>query len=94
MVPMFAGLRLHPAVIQAAYRVGDSVTQPISPLNPYVYMLELSARRYGKQFTIGLLFARLSRFVLPVLALWLIIFAVFYFAGIPFGPGTTIRLST
>ncbi len=94
LVPMFAGLGFHPAVIQAAYRVGDSVTHPISPLNPYVYMLEMSARKYGKQFSIGMLFARLSLFVIPVLVLWLIIFAVFYFAGIPFGPGTSVRLHT
>jgi aminobenzoyl-glutamate transport protein len=92
LVPIFVGLGFHPGVAQAAYRVGDSVTHPVSPLNPYVYMLELSARRYDPGFTLGSLFARLSLFVVPVAVLWAGIFAVFYFAGIPFGPGTPTHL--
>ncbi|GHJ35676.1 AbgT family transporter [Streptomyces sp. TS71-3] len=92
LVPVFAGLGYHPAVVQAAYRVGDSVSHPISPLNPYVYMLELSARTYDKRFTLGMVFARLSLFVVPVAVLWVAVFAVFYFAGIPFGPGVPTRL--
>ncbi|MCF3965272.1 AbgT family transporter, partial [Streptomyces fuscigenes] len=92
LVPIFVGLGFHPGVAQAAYRVGDSVTHPVSPLNPYVYMLELSARRYDPGFTLGSLFARLSLFVLPVAVLWAALFAVFYFAGIPFGPGTPTHL--
>ncbi|MCA1218142.1 AbgT family transporter [Streptomyces sp. 8L] len=92
LVPIFVGLGFHPGVAQAAYRVGDSVTHPVSPLNPYVYMLELSARRYDPGFTLGGLFARLSLFVVPVAVLWAGLFAVFYFAGIPFGPGTPTHL--
>ncbi|GHH77095.1 p-aminobenzoyl-glutamate transporter [Streptomyces sulfonofaciens] len=92
LVPVFAGLGYHPAVVQAAYRVGDSVTHPVSPLNPYVYMLELSARTYDRHFTLGMVFARLSLFVVPVAVLWVALFAVFYFAGIPFGPGVPTRL--
>ncbi|MEW2546533.1 AbgT family transporter [Streptomyces sp. NPDC047002] len=92
LVPIFVGLGFHPGVVQAAYRVGDSVTHPVSPLNPYVYMLELSARGYDPGFTLGALFARLSLFVVPVAVLWAGIFALFYFAGIPFGPGVPTHL--
>jgi aminobenzoyl-glutamate transport protein len=81
LVPVFVGLGLHPGVVQAAYRVGE-----------YVYMLELSARRYDPGFTLGSLFARLSLFVVPVAVLWAALFAVFYFAGIPFGPGVPTHL--
>jgi aminobenzoyl-glutamate transport protein len=93
LVPVFVGLGLHPGVVQAAYRVGDSVTHPISPLNPYVYMLELSVRKYDTRFTLGMIFARMSLFVLPVAVLWAVVFAVFYFAGIPFGPGIPTTIS-
>ena len=92
LVPVFVGLGLHPAVVQATYRVGDSITHPISPLNPYVYVLQSSARRYDRTFTIGMVFSRMSLFVLPVGALWIVILAVFYFAGIPMGPGTSIHI--
>ncbi|WP_052488475.1 AbgT family transporter [Streptomyces sp. 150FB] len=93
LVPVFTGLGYHPGVVQAAYRVGDSVTHPISPLNPYVYMLELSVRKYDPKFTLGMIFARMSLFVLPVAALWVAVFAVFYFAGIPFGPGVPTHIT-
>ncbi|MCW2757353.1 MAG: hypothetical protein JWO46_1099 [Nocardioidaceae bacterium] len=92
LVPIFVGLGLHPAVIQATYRIGDSITNPISPLNPYLYVLEESAQRYDKKFDIGMIFARMSLFVAPVAVVWVVILAIFYFAGIPLGPGTTIHL--
>jgi aminobenzoyl-glutamate transport protein len=91
-VPVFVGLGQHPALIQPTYRIGDSVTNPISPLDPYVYMLELSAKRYDPRFTLGMIFARLSLFVVPVFVLWVMILAVFWFAGIPMGPGTTLQI--
>lgn len=92
LVPVFAGLGLHPAVIQATYRVGDSVTHPISPLNPFLYVLYPEARRYVPNLTLGMVFSRMALFVLPVAALWIVILAVFYFAGIPMGPGTSIHI--
>jgi aminobenzoyl-glutamate transport protein len=92
LVPVFAGLGLHPAVIQATYRVGDSITHPISPLNPFIYTLHPEARRYDPDFTLGMVFSRMALFVLPVAALWIVILAVFYFLGIPLGPGTGIHL--
>lgn len=53
LVPVFVGLGLHPAVIQATYRIGDAITNPISPLNPYLYVLQLTCRRYDRSFTLG-----------------------------------------
>lgn len=94
LVPVFVGLGIHPSVIQATYRVGDSITHPISPLNPYVYVLEASARRYDRSFTLGMVFSRMALFVLPVGVLWTAILAVFYFAGIPTGPGATVHIGS
>lgn len=92
LVPVFVGLGLHPAAIQATYRIGDSITNPISPLNPYLYVLEESAHRYDEKFDIGMVFARMALFVAPVAVVWVVILAIFYFAGIPMGPGTSIHL--
>lgn len=91
-VPIFVGLGIHPATIQAAYRIGDSVTNPISPLNPYLYVLEESARRYEPDFDIGKVFARMALFVVPVAVFWVAILIIFYVFDIPFGPGTTVKL--
>ncbi|MFJ4923756.1 hypothetical protein [Streptomyces sp. NPDC088725] len=40
-----------------------------------------------------MIFVRTSLFVLPVAVLWAAVFAVFCFAGIPFGPGVPTRIS-
>ena len=92
LIPVFVGLGLHPAVIQATYRIGDSITNPISPLNPYLYVLLSTAQGYDRRFTLGMLFSRMALFVLPVTVLWVAILALFYFTGTPLGPGTTIGI--
>ncbi|MBW0104810.1 AbgT family transporter [Pseudonocardia sp. KRD291] len=92
LIPVFVGLGLHPAVIQATYRIGDSITNPISPLNPYLYVLLSTTQRYDSRFTLGMLFSRMALFVVPVTVLWVGILALFYFTGTPMGPGTTIGI--
>jgi aminobenzoyl-glutamate transport protein len=92
LVPVFVGLGLHPAVIQATYRIGDSVTNPISPLNPYLYVLLDTTRRYDDRFTLGQVFSRMALFVVPVTVLWVLILALFYVTDTPLGPGTTIHI--
>lgn len=91
-VPVFVALGIHPATIQGAYRIGDSVMNPVSPLNPYLYVLEESARKYDPGFDIGKVFARMALFVVPVAIFWLVILVVFYVLGIPFGPGVSVLL--
>jgi aminobenzoyl-glutamate transport protein len=92
LVPVFVGLGMHPAVIQATYRIGDSITNPISPLNPYLYVLQLTCRRYDRTFSLGMVFSRMAMFVLPTFVLWVAILAAFYLLGVPLGPGTTIMI--
>lgn len=91
-VPIFVGLGLHPATIQATYRIGDSIANPVSPLNPYLYVLQDNARRYDPDFDIGKVFARMALFVLPVALFWVIILIVFYVFSIPTGPGAPVHL--
>lgn len=92
LVPVFVGIGLHPAVIQATYRIGDAITNPISPLNPYLYLLQLTCRRYDRTFTLGMVFSRMAMFVVPTFVLWVAILAGFYFLNVPLGPGTTIHI--
>ena len=67
MVPTFALVGLEPGFIQAAYRIGDSITQVITPLNPYIIVLLGFARRYEPDLQFGALIARMAVFV-PVFA--------------------------
>jgi aminobenzoyl-glutamate transport protein len=93
MVPTFALIGLEPGFIQAAYRIGDSTTQLITPLNPYLIVLLGFARRYEPNLQFGALIARMAVFVPAFWVVWVLLLAVFYFAGVDVGPGMPIHLS-
>lgn len=93
MVPTFALIGLEPGFIQAAYRIGDSTTQLITPLNPYIIVLLGFARTYAPDLQFGALIARMAPFVPAFWVVWVLVLAVFYFVGIDVGPGMPIHLS-
>jgi len=91
-VPMFALLGYEPAFTQAAFRVGDSATQVITPMNPYMVVLLGMLRKYEPAAGLGTMFARMLPFVVPFWVVWTAILAIFFFTGLPLGPGTGIML--
>jgi aminobenzoyl-glutamate transport protein len=91
-VPMFALLGFEPGFAQAAFRVGDSATQIMTPLNPYMIIILGYLRRYEPSAGIGTLVARMVPFVVPFWLLWALVMTVFYFADIPLGPGMDIHI--
>ncbi|KAA9393221.1 AbgT family transporter [Kocuria coralli] len=91
-VPMFAILGYEPAATQAAFRVGDSATQVITPMNPYMVVLLGLLRKYEPEAGLGSLIARMLPFVIPFWIVWTVILAVFYFLDLPLGPGTDFFL--
>ncbi len=56
-IPMFMQVGISPELTQAAYRIGDSVTNCITPLNPYLVIALVLMRRYAPQSGIGTLLA-------------------------------------
>ncbi|WP_431927172.1 AbgT family transporter [Amycolatopsis tucumanensis] len=91
-VPAFMLLGYDPGFVQAAYRIGDSATQIITPLSPYLFVLLTVLRRYEPDLRLGTLIARTSIFVIPFWVVWVALLAVFYFGDIPFGPGVHVHL--
>lgn len=91
-VPLFVLLGYEPAFIQGAFRVGDSATQVITPLNPYMIVLLAMLRKYEPEAGLGTLIARMLPFVIPFWLAWAAILSVFYFFEIPMGPGNGIFL--
>jgi aminobenzoyl-glutamate transport protein len=92
MVPALMLLGLSPATIQAAHRIGDSVTQGISPMHIFLYLVLEMARRYEPGLKLGTLIARLLPFVPAFAIVWIGILAVFVFLDLPPGPGQSIYL--
>ncbi|WP_151526488.1 AbgT family transporter [Serinicoccus kebangsaanensis] len=91
-VPMFALIGLEPAFTQAAFRVGDSATQVITPLNPYMIVILGLLRRYEPDAGLGTVISRLIVFVVPFWLSWAGLVAVWYFLDLPLGPGNGIFL--
>ncbi|MFD4501447.1 AbgT family transporter [Streptomyces sp. NPDC058457] len=91
-VPAFMLLGMSPALSQAAFRIGDSATGIITPMNPYVFLLLAMLRRYEPDARLGTLISRLAIFTVPFLVVWLAVLGVFYGFDLPLGPGAHIGL--
>lgn len=87
-VPILMNLGYSPEVIQAAYRVGDSSTNIITPLLPYLPVILTVAMKYRKDFGVGNLIMMMLPYSLAFLVSWgfLLYLWVFVF-GVPLGPG-------
>lgn len=87
-VPMLMLMGYAPEVIQAAYRIGDSVTNLITPMMSYFGLIMAIAARYRKDLGIGTLVAIMLPYTLFMLIGWSLLFFVWVFVfGLPVGPG-------
>lgn len=88
-VPMLMLMGYAPEVIQAAYRIGDSVTNLITPMMSYFGLILAVATRYRKDMGIGTLVALMLPYTLFMLIGWSLLFFVWVFVfGLPVGPGS------
>lgn len=85
-VPMFMQVGVSPELTQAAYRVGDSVTNVITPLNPYVVILLVFMQRYVPRAGIGTLVALMLPYALVFAVTWTLLLAIWIQMGLPLGP--------
>lgn len=93
-VPMFLFLGYHPAFTQAIYRVGDSITNPITPMMAYLPLLLSFARKYDKNMGLGTLISNLFPYTLALGIVWTIFVLIWYWMGIPVGPGGPIHIDS
>lgn len=91
-IPMFALIGYEAGFIQAAFRVGDSATQVLTPLNPYLVVVLGFLRRYEPEAGIGSIIARLLPFTLVFWVLWVLVLTVFFLTGTGTGPGMDIMI--
>jgi aminobenzoyl-glutamate transport protein len=87
-VPMLMLIGFAPEVIQAAYRIGDSVTNVISPMMSYFGLILAIAARYKKDLGMGTLIATMLPYSMVFVVGWTILFYLWVFVlGMPVGPG-------
>lgn len=86
-VPMFMLLGYSPELTQAAYRVGDSVSNVISPTMSYFALIVAFAQRYDPRAGIGTIAATMLPYTVVFLIVWGALLAGWYAFGLPLGPG-------
>lgn len=92
MVPMMMILGYDPAVTQVAYRIGDSITNPLSPLFYYFPLILGFVRRYEKDTGMGTIIANMLPYSIAFTAAWIVLLAVWVILDLPLGPGGGIYL--
>ncbi len=92
-VPIMMQLGYSPEVTQAAYRIGDSCTNIVTPMMSYFGLILAFAARYDRKLGIGTLISTMLPYSIAFLLGWIALFYVWVFAlGLPVGPGAPTRL--
>ncbi len=88
-VPMLMLLGYSPEVIQAAYRIGDSSTNIITPMMSYFGLIMAFVAKYEPKAGVGTLIAMMLPYSIAFLLLWSLFFFLWTFVlGLPVGPAT------
>ena len=86
-IPLFIRLGVAPQTVLAAYRVGDSPFNVVTPLMAYFPLIVVFTQRYKKDAGIGTVVSLMLPYVVILSIAWTLFFVVWYLIGIPLGPG-------
>jgi aminobenzoyl-glutamate transport protein len=84
-VPLFLKLNVAPDVVLAAYRVGDSPGNVITPLMAYFGMIVIFAQKYQKEAGVGTVVAMMLPYTVVLYVVWTVVLILWYLLGIPLG---------
>ena len=84
-VPMLMQLGISPDLAQAAYRIGDSTSNIITPLMPYFPLVVVYCQRYVKDTGIGTVVAMMLPYTISFLVLWTAFLISLWAIGVPLG---------
>jgi aminobenzoyl-glutamate transport protein len=84
-VPLLMQLGVEPEAVLAAYRVGDSPMNAITPLNAYFAMIVTFAIKYQKDAGVGTVIALMLPYVAVLAVVWTAFLAGWYLLGLPWG---------
>ena len=90
-IPLFIRLGVAPQTVLAAYRVGDSPFNVITPLMAYFPLIVVFTQRYKKDAGIGTVVSLMLPYVVILSIAWTLFFVAWYLIGIPLGPGSPVH---
>jgi aminobenzoyl-glutamate transport protein len=91
-IPMFMLLGYHPALTQAAFRIGDSVTNLITPMMSYFALIVAFAQRYDEKYGIGTIISTMLPYSILFTIFWTLLLIVWMLFGLPVGPDGPLYL--
>ena len=92
-VPLFMQVGIAPEATQAAYRVGDSITNIITPLNPYMVIVLAQWMRFMPSAGLGTLIGTMLPYAVVFTLVWVPLFMLWLWLGLPLGPGAPVLLT-
>jgi aminobenzoyl-glutamate transport protein len=90
-IPLFIRLDVTPQTVLAAYRVGDSPLNVVTPLMAYFPLIVVFVQRYQRSAGIGTVVSLMLPYVLVLTVVWTAFFLAWYLIGIPLGPGAPVH---
>jgi aminobenzoyl-glutamate transport protein len=91
-IPIFVRLGVAPQTVLAAYRIGDSPTNVVTPLMVYLPFIVVVAQRYQRKAGIGTIVALMLPYVLFIAVAWIALFIGWWLLGLPLGPGSPVAI--
>jgi aminobenzoyl-glutamate transport protein len=91
-IPVFLSLHVNPATVVAAYRLGDSPANVITPAMAYFPLVVIFMKRWQRDAGIGTLISMMLPYTLVFIVVWTAFFVLWYLLGIPLGPGAGVHL--
>ncbi len=91
-IPMLAQLGYSPAFVQLMYRVGDSITNCVTPLYVYFPLLLGWIHKYNNRIGIGTIVSLLVPYAVILFLMWVLLLFIWYGLNLPIGVGETIHL--
>ena len=85
-VPMFMTIGVSPELTQVTYRIGDSATNEISPLNPYVVVILVFMQQYARKAGLGTMISMMLPYALVLLCVWAVLLVGWIVLDLPLGP--------
>ena len=92
-VPMFMLLGYTPELVQGAFRVGDSVTNIVTPLLSYFPLILTFIHKYDPKAGIGTLIATMLPYSIAFGLMWTAVLVAWIALGLPMGPGAPLYLA-
>jgi aminobenzoyl-glutamate transport protein len=92
-IPMYMLLGFSPEFTQVAYRIGDSVTNIISPMMSYFALIVAFMQKYDKKAGIGTIISTMLPYSFFFLIVWMVLLVIWISLGIPLGPGAELFLA-